>query len=81
MSAGRQPHAKAKATYVEMEEGYEMTVRLPWKLVGRKPKRGEVWGLNVTANPSVRRNRAFTLSPQYDAGPGNPLLFAKVTFA
>ena len=80
VSAGRQPHAKAKASCEERTGGYEMTVRLPWKLLGRKPRRGETWGLNVTSNPSVLRNRAFTWSPQYDAGPGNPILFGKVTF-
>jgi len=29
----------------------------PWAQLGRRPRRGDVWRLNVLSNPSVTRNR------------------------
>ena len=30
---------------------------IPWAQLGRRPRRGDVWRLNVLSNPSVTRNR------------------------
>lgn len=80
VSVGDRPHAGAQTQFKSGATGYTTTVRLPWKLLGRRPARGEVWGFNVTSAPAIVRNRQFTWAPQYDAPSGNPLLFGKMRF-
>ena len=80
VSAGTRPHVPARTAFASHARGWEMTVRLPWSLLGRRPKKGETWRLNVTSNPSFERNRQFTWAPQYDASSGNPLLFGRIRF-
>ena len=46
---------------------WEVTVWLPFQLFGKMPKVGQTWGLNVTANPFIRRGTAYTFAPQYDS--------------
>ena len=46
---------------------WEVTVWLPFRLLGRKPTAGQIWGLNVTANPFIQRGTAYTFAPQYDS--------------
>ena len=80
VSSGKQPNVNAKTSFTTDAASYTVTARLPWKLIGRRPKKGDVWRFNVTANPSIERNREFTWSPQYDAGAGSPALFGKLRF-
>ncbi|KPL03061.1 MAG: hypothetical protein AMK75_01945 [Planctomycetes bacterium SM23_65] len=80
VSAGKRPNVNARTKFSGDAASYTVTTRLPWSLVGRRPKKGEVWGVNVTANPSIERNREFTWAPQYDASSGNPILFGKIRF-
>ena len=69
-----------KTEYVEGKDGYEVTACFPYKMLGRKPKKGDVWRFNLTANPAVKRNHCVTWAMQYDAGCGNPALFGKMRF-
>ena len=80
VSAGKRPHVKARTEFASDATGYEVTVHLPFALLGRRPKAGDVWGFNLTANPSIERNRAFTWAPQYDVPRGNPRLFGRLRF-
>ena len=80
VSVGRRPHVKATTKFSFDATSYEVVCRLPWSLLGRRPKSGDVWGLNLLANPAILRNRCFTWAPQYDAMGGNPILFGKVRF-
>jgi len=80
VSAGKRPHVSARTSFASHGRSWEMTVRLPWSLLGRRPRKGETWRLNVTSNPSFERNRQFTWAPQYDASSGNPLLFGRLRF-
>ncbi|HUV39863.1 MAG TPA: hypothetical protein VMY39_09635, partial [Planctomycetota bacterium] len=79
VSAGTRPRVKVKTAFVADDSSTTTTVWLPWSLVGKRPAKGDVWRLNVTGNPAILRNRAFTWAPQYDAG-GNATLFGKVRF-
>lgn len=63
----------------EWDDGYSLAFRIPLSELGVARTRG-VWGFNITANPSIRRNRQYTWSAQYDAGCGNPCLFGKLRF-
>jgi hypothetical protein len=59
-------------------ESYQFTVHLPWRILGAKAKKGHVWRANVTSNPFIMRNLAYTWAPQYDSV--NPGLFGRLTF-
>jgi hypothetical protein len=62
----------------ETGSSYQFTVHLPWKLLGAKPKKGQVWRANVTSNPFIMRNLCYTWAPQYDSV--NPGLFGRLMF-
>ncbi|MFB3892955.1 MAG: hypothetical protein ACE15C_13130 [Phycisphaerae bacterium] len=79
VSAGHRPNAQARTEFTCDAVSWEMTVYLPFELLGRAPAAGDVWRLNVTSNPAVTRNTAYTWAPQYDAG-GNPLLYGRIRF-
>ena len=59
-------------------DSWDMTVRLPFKALGRTPRRGDTWGFNLTSNPFCTRNTCYTWASQYDAI--NPLLYGKLNF-
>jgi hypothetical protein len=59
-------------------DSYQFTVHLPWKLLGAKTTKGQAWRANVTSNPFILRNFAYTWAPQYDSL--NPGLFGRLTF-
>lgn len=60
--------------------GWQMTVRIPFRQLGiARPRKGDVWGMNVTSNPSIAKHSEYTWAPQYDCR--NPRLFGKVRFA
>lgn len=79
VSAGRRPNLPAKVDFSHDATSWQMTVRLPFKLIGHKPKKGQTWGLTVTSNPAITRNYAYNWSPSYD-GHSNPGLFGKARF-
>ncbi|MFB3892990.1 MAG: hypothetical protein ACE15C_13310 [Phycisphaerae bacterium] len=58
---------------------WQTTAFIPYAALGARPKRGDKWRLNVTANPYVARNLQYTWSPQYDGG-GNLGLFGTIDF-
>lgn len=70
------PHTMELADH---DDSWDMTVHLPFKVLGRTPRKGETWGFNLTANPFVTRNTCYTWAPQYDAN--NPLRYGKLTFS
>lgn len=76
---GRTPYAPVRTEFAHDAVSWQVTAYFPFKLLGRKPKPGETWRLNISANPAVRRNFAYTWAPQYDAA-GNPVLYGRVTF-
>ena len=58
---------------------WQTTAYLPFALLGRAPKPGETWRMNVTSNPYVARNLQYTWVPQYDGGI-NPGLLGRIRF-
>jgi len=74
------PEVKARTEFTCDKSSYEFTLWLPYSLLGRRPKAGDEWGFNITANPSIMRNHAFTWAPQYDAGAVNPILLGRIRF-
>jgi len=79
VSMGVHPHLPVRTAFEADAGHWETTVWLPFKLLGRTPRQGEVWGLNLNTSPFVNGNRAYTWAPQYDCN--NPKLYGKVTFA
>jgi len=71
--------AGKRIEYRELDDGYSLAFRIPLSELGVARPRG-VWGFNITANPSIQRNRQYTWSAQYDSGAGNPYLFGKIRF-
>ena len=60
VSAGKRPHVKAKTKFTCDATSTTTTVWLSWKLLGKRPRKGDVWGLNIVANPAIERNRCFS---------------------
>ena len=79
VSRDGQPGVAAKTAFSRDETSTETTVWIPFALIGKRPKKGDVWGFNVSANPEIVRNHCYTWSPQYDGG-GNPHLFGTLRF-
>ena len=79
VSCGRRPNLPAKVDFSHDATGWQMTAHLPFKVIGRKPKKGEMWGMTVSSNPAVIRNYGYNWSPSYDSD-GNAGLFGKIRF-
>ncbi len=80
VSRGVEPNMPVKTEYREEPSAYETTAYFPFEVLGKRPKKGDLWRFNVTANPAIKRNVCFTWAPQYDANGGNPCLFGKLRF-
>ena len=78
VSMGARTHLPVRTKFQAEAAHWETTAWLPFKLLGRTPRKGEVWGLNLNASPFVNGNRAYTWAPQYDCN--NPKLYGKITF-
>jgi hypothetical protein len=78
VSHGKQPGAQAEIEFSTDTTCWQVTVAIPFKEIGKTPRKGDVWGLNVSANPEIARNCAYTWASQYDAL--NPRLFGKIRF-
>jgi len=79
VSMGARAHLSVRTAFTAARDHWETTVWLPFKLLGRTPRPGDVWGLNLNASPFVNGSRAYTWAPQYDCN--NPKLYGKVAFA
>ena len=78
VSRDRQPGVKAKTEFTTGASSWQVTVKLPFEELGRRPRKGDVWGLNVSANPAIARNCANIWAAQYECV--NPRLFGKLRF-
>ncbi len=78
VSMDRKPDVKVRADFSWNDDGWQVRVTVPFALLGRRPRRRDLWRLNVTANPAVRSESAYTWAPQYDAI--NPLLWGELRF-
>ena len=79
VSVGRRPFCEARTRFTSDATSWELELRLPYSLFGRAPKKGDVWGLNVTFNPAVASVAAHTWAATYDSNV--PWLYGKVKFA
>lgn len=77
-NAGRSPQTPIRTEYSYGDRSWQMTAWIPFSLIGRRPRKGHVWGLNVASNPANMRNYSYTWAPQYDGT--NPGLFGKIKF-
>jgi hypothetical protein len=61
---------------------WTLQLRLPYAVLGtRRPKRGDVWRLNVTINPRARRKGNCTWQAGYEATAyGKPHLVGRLKF-
>lgn len=78
VSMGARSHLPIRTVFDAADGHWETTVWLPFRLLGRTPHTGDVWGLNLCASPFINGNRAYTWAPQYDCD--NPKLYGKLTF-
>ena len=74
----RRPSVEAFTEFAGDATHWQITVGVPFSLFGRSPVAGDVWGFNITSNPSLTRNREFTWAAQYDAV--NPKIMGKLNF-
>ena len=78
VSFGRRPACDARTTFTCTDTSWEVEVRFPFSLFGRKPKKGDTWGLNVSFNPAVASVAAQTWAATFDSD--NPNLYGKLKF-
>jgi hypothetical protein len=78
VSHGKQPRIDARTEFSTDANSWQVTVALPFKVLGKTPRKGDVWGLNVGANPAVARNCSYTWAPQNECL--NPRRFGKIKF-
>ena len=79
VSQGDKPSVPVPTEFSCTESSWQVTARFSYARLGRKPRQGEVWGLNVTANPAVVSVQARIWASQYDSN--DPLLYGKIRFA
>jgi len=78
VTRGPKLNLPAKMELKDNGDSWDLTARLPFAVLGRTPRKGETWGINVTSNPFVTRNTCHTWASQYDAN--NPRLYGRLTF-
>jgi hypothetical protein len=54
------------SNFTHNDTTWRIDVKIPWSKLGRKPKPGEIWRLNVFSNPSVKRNRRVIWCQGYE---------------
>ncbi|MCE9615584.1 MAG: hypothetical protein K8T26_15045 [Lentisphaerae bacterium] len=62
------------------KQAWEVAVRLAFDALGKVPRAGDVWGLNVAANTPIKRNHAVSWCKGYEVGAGNPQRLGGVVF-
>ena len=72
------PNVPVRTEYTYGANSWQVTARLPFALLGRPPRKGQVWGVNVIGNPAVLAVASRTWAPQYDCN--DPLLYGKMRF-
>ena len=78
VSKNKEPHVKARAEFQCDATSHLTTVWLPYALLGKKPRAGDVWGFNMACNPAVARNCCYTWAATWDSF--NPRRFGKLRF-
>lgn len=79
VSIRRRNNVRARTAFSVGAGFWQTTVAIPFALLERPPpRRGEVWGFNITSNPFLAAQREYTWAPQYDTR--NPKLFGKLLF-
>lgn len=48
------------------ESNWRFEIVIPWEQLGGRPKRGELWRLNILSNPAVLRNRQVAWCQAYE---------------
>jgi len=79
ISRGRQAGLPGRVEARDTGDGWDLIAHLPFAVLGRTPRTGETWGFNVTSNPFVTRNTAYTWASQYDSH--DPRLYGRLRFA
>jgi hypothetical protein len=69
-----------KTRVKERAGGWDMQVRIPFRLRGRTPRTGEVWGFNVASNVAIASLRALVWSASYEMGAGHPERLGNLRF-
>ena len=59
---------------------WEVTFRATFAMLGRVPKQGDTWWMNVAANTPIKRNHAMSWCKGYEVGAGNPSRMGKIVF-
>ena len=78
VSFGRRPSCRASAEFTCTDASWQVEVRFPFSLFGRKPRKGDTWGLNVTLNPAIAAVAARTWATTFDSD--NTNLYGRLRF-
>jgi hypothetical protein len=57
---GYRPH------FEHTDTSWRFDVVLPWRLIGRRARPGDIWRLNIASNPAVKRNRQVIWRQGYE---------------
>ncbi len=79
ISRGPQAGLPGRVEARDTGDGWDLIAHLPFAVLGRTPRPGDTWGFNVTSNPFVTRNTAYTWASQYDSH--DPRLYGRLRFA
>ena len=80
LSVDLTPNVKARKRFEvdRKNKEWRATVWVPFKVLGRTPKQGEVWGLNFSSNPYIARARCYSWASNYDSN--TPEMFGRLKF-
>jgi len=78
VSRGPQLNLPVTMEQQDHDDSWDMIVRFPFRVLGRTPRKGETWGINVFSNPFVTRNTCYVWASQYDSN--NSDRYGKITF-
>jgi len=55
-----------QSSFQHTDSSWRCDVVIPWKQLGGRPKKGDLWRLNILSNPSVTRNRQVAWCQAYE---------------
>ncbi|OGF50032.1 MAG: hypothetical protein A2231_07360 [Candidatus Firestonebacteria bacterium RIFOXYA2_FULL_40_8] len=72
---------RIKTTYSSESYSWSLEFRIPFEVIGKKPKKGDVWGFNISANTSMKGLKNHAWKANYEMfGSGNMKMLGKLIF-
>ncbi len=74
-----EPAPFVKTEYVPEKYSYRLSITIPYSAIGKKPKKGSVWGFNLVSNAVIGARRNFSWRANFEWH-SDPYLTGKVIF-